>query len=121
MSLAERVRRSAAIAAALIWLCVVLIGTDAYASSSAMPEVRATPAAAMTSQSDPAASDCMPCALCCVAPAPSAHLVTVESKELESLTWWVHVPPAPTERRFLSNPGCREHVPIRITFCRWLD
>ena len=121
MSPAERVHRWAAIAAALVWLCLTLIDTDARASSSAMPELWTTPAAAMTSQGAPAASDCMPCALCCVAPAPSAHLVTVESKELESLTWWVHVPPAPTERRFLSNLRCREHVPIRITFCRWLD
>lgn len=121
MSPAERVRRWPAIAAALAWLCLALIGTGARASSLAMPEVRATPAAAMTSQGVPAASDCMPCALCYIAPAPSSHGVTVEAKEFESFTWWVHLPPVPAEHRFLSNPRCREHVPIRITFCRWLD
>lgn len=121
MSPAERVHRWAAIAAALVWLWLALIGTDARASSSAMPEVRATPAAAVTSQSVPAASDCMPCALCYIAPAPSSHGVTAEAKVFESFTWWVPVPSAPVERRFLSNPRCREHVPIRITFCRWLD
>jgi hypothetical protein len=104
----------------LAWLCLALIGTGARAASLAMPEVRATPAE-VTSHGMPAASDCMPCALCYVAPAPSSHVVTIEAKEFESITWWVPVPPAPTVRRFLSNPRCREHVPIRISFCRWLD
>lgn len=121
MSRAERVHRWAAIAAALIWLCVVLIGTGARASSSAVPEVRAMAAAAVASQGVPAALDCMPCALCYIAPAPSAHTVTVEAKEFESFTWWLPVPAAPAEHQFLSTPRCREHVPIRITFCRWLD
>ncbi len=58
-----------------------------------MPEVRATPAAAITSQGVPAVSNYMPCALCYIAPAPSSHVVTVEAKEFESFTWWVHVPP----------------------------
>ena len=121
MSPAERVHRWAAITAALVWLCLALIGTGARASTAAMPEVRATLAAAMTSQGIPAASDCMPCALCYIAPAPSSHGGTVEAKHFESITWWVHVPPEPAERRFVSNPRCREHVPIRITLCRWLD
>ena len=121
MSPAERVHRWAAIAAALVWLCLALIGTGARASTSGMSEVRATPAAAMTSQGSPAASDCMPCALCYIAPAPSLHVVTIEAKEFESFGWRVHVPPALPERRFLANPRCREHIPIRITFCRWLD
>jgi hypothetical protein len=117
---AERLCRWAAIAAASVWLCLALIGTGVRASSLAMPEARATPAAAMTSRPVPAASDCMPCALCYIAPAPNSHAVTVEAKEFESFTWEVQVSPAPVERRVLSNPQCREHVPIRITFCRWL-
>jgi hypothetical protein len=121
MSAAEGVHRWAAIAAALAWLGLALIGTDAHASRSSMPEMRAAPAAAMTGQALPAASDCMPCTLCYAAPAPSSHGVMVEAKEFESFIWWVRVPPAPPERRFSSNPRCREHVPIRITFCRWLD
>lgn len=121
MSPAERRHRWAAIATALVWLCLALIGTDAHASSSAMPEVWATPDAATTSQGVPAALDCMPCALCYVAPAPSSNVVTVVANEFESSTWWVHTPAAPTQRRFLSNPRCLEHVPIRIAFCRWLD
>ena len=121
MSLAERVHRWGAIAVALVWLCLALTVTGARASSTTMLEVRVTPATAMTSQSVPAALDCMPCALCYVATAPNSHVVTVEAKEFESFTWWVHVPPVLAEHRFPSNPRCREHVPIRIAFCRWLD
>ncbi len=117
----ERAHRWCAIAAALVWLWLALIATGAHASSSATQEVRATPARAVTSQGMPEALDCMPCALCYIAPAPSSHVVTIEAKEFESITWWVHAQQAPTERRFLSNPRCREHVPIRISFCRWLD
>ena len=118
---AERAHRWVAIAAAVVWLCLALIGPGARASNSALPESAAMPAAAMTNQGVPAALDCMPRALCYIAPAPNLHVVTIEAKEIESFAWWTLDPPAPSERRFLTNPRCREHVPIRITFCRWLD
>jgi hypothetical protein len=117
----ERGHRWCAVAAALVWLCLALIATGAHASSSATQEVRAIPAHAMTSQGMPEALDCMPCALCYVAPAPISHVVTVEAKEFESFTWWVHLPSVPAEPQALSDPRYREHVPIRISFCRWLD
>jgi hypothetical protein len=119
----ERVHRWYAVAAALVWLCLALIATGAHASSSATQEVRAVPvpAHAVTSQGMPEAGHCMPCALCYVAPAPSSHVVTVEGNQFESFARWVDVPPLPAEPRALSNPRSREHVPIRVSFCRWLD
>jgi hypothetical protein len=70
MSRAERAHWLRASAGALVWLCLALIGTGAAASSSTALEVRATPAYVTTSQGVPAVSNCMPCALCYVAPAP---------------------------------------------------
>ncbi len=117
----ERVHRWCALAAALVWLCLALIATGAHASSSATQEVRAIPAHALTSQGMPEASDCVPCALCYAAPAPISHTLTVEAKVAESFTWFAPAPTHRPELRFLSKPRCRKHVPIRISFCRWLD
>ena len=103
MSPTERVHRWLAIAAALVWLCLALIGAGARASSSARPEVRVSPAAAVASQGIPAALDCMPYALSYVALAPSSQVVTAEAKEFESFVWWVPVPAEPAEHQFLST------------------
>jgi hypothetical protein len=106
----ERVHRWCAVAAALLWLCLGLIATGAHASSSAPQEVRAMSAHAITSQGMPEASDCMPCALCYVAPAPISHVVTVEAKEFESFTWWVHLPSVPAESQVLRYPDTTASV-----------
>ena len=117
----ERSRRWRAFAACLAWACLALIGTGARASNVDTQELRAEAATAMVSERMSGAADCMPCALCFVAPAPSEHTFTCDAKE--AAPWAQHVP-APLAlpvTRVTSRSTPREHVPIRIAFCRWLD
>ena len=102
-------------------LCLVLLGGGARASTPAIQEVRTAMASAMAAPSMPMASDRMPCATCCLAPAPSTHGFNGEGKEPESPTWWVHDQRTPATVRFLETGGSRVKVPIRIAYCRWLD
>ena len=101
-------------------LCLALLGIG-RASAMETLQVRATVEAAMPAQGAPMLSDRMPCALCYVAPAPNANAFSSEGKEAESPTWWVHAPPAAATVRILAIAHRRDRVPIRISFCRWLD
>lgn len=118
----ELLRRWSLAAGASVLLCLALLGTGARASMPPVPELRAAAAATMPSTGTPMASDGMPCALCFVAAAPSPQTFAGEGKEPEPLTWWVHAQPTPSEARFrVLDIAPREHVPIRVAFCRWLD
>lgn len=117
----EHLQRWCVIVGAAALLCLALLGAGARASNLPTQEVRATPAAQMSAQGMPMASDRMPCALCYVAPAPSAHTSTGEGKEPEAATWWLRDPSIPSTVRFLAAESSRVPVPIRIAFCRWLD
>ena len=106
---------------AAVLLCLALVAAGARAAAPPMQEMSASAALSVAAQSMPLASDCRPCALCYVAPAPTAHTTTGEGKEPESATWWARVPPIPSTVRFLAAASSRVPVPIRIAFCRWLD
>ncbi len=106
---------------AAVFLCVALLASGARASAPPVQEMSASAASPVAAQSMPMASDRRPCALCYVAPAPSAHTTTGEGKEPESATWWAREEPIPSTVRFLAAESSRVPVPIRITFCRWLD
>lgn len=106
---------------AAVFLCLTLIASGARAAASPMQEMSAVATPPAAAQSMPMASDCVPCALCYVAPAPSAHTTTGEGKEPESATWWARDQSIPSTIRFLAGEGSRVPVPIRIAFCRWLD
>lgn len=58
---------------AVLFLCLALMAAGARASASPTQEMSASAASSAAAPSMPMASDCMPCALCYVAPAPSAH------------------------------------------------
>lgn len=102
---------------AWVLVCLALLGGGARASVPTLQEVRP----AMVSPSMPMASDRMPCATCCIAPAPSTHGFNGEGKEPESATWWVHDERTPATVRFLETGSSRVPIPIRIAYCRWLD
>ena len=106
-----------------VWVlvCLALLGGGARASTPTRQELRPVMVSAMASQSTPMASDGMPCATCCIAPAPSTHGFNGEGKEPESATWWVHDQRTPATVRFLETGSSRVQVPIRIAYCRWLD
>lgn len=106
---------------AAVFLWVALLASGAGASAPPMQEMSASAASLVAAQSMPKASDRMPCALCYVAPAPSAHTTTGEGKEPESATWWARGQPIPSTVRFLAGEDSRVPVPIRIAFCRRLD
>lgn len=106
-----------------VWVlvCLALLGGGVRASTPTLQEARPVMVSAMASQSTPMASDRMPCATCCIAPAPSTHGFNGEGKEPESPTWWVHEQRTPVTVRFLETGSSRVQVPIRIAYCRWLD
>lgn len=117
----ESLRRSCAFVGAALLICMALAGAGARASVLAMQEARAATVATMAAPGMPMVSDGMPCALCYIAPIPSPHAFTGEGKEPEPVTWWVHAEPVPAAVRFLTTVSCRDRVPIRVAFCRWLD
>lgn len=121
MAQPERKKHWRAFAACLAWACLALIGTGARASGLATQELRAEPAATAPSEHMPGIADCMPCALCLVAPAPSEHTFSAEAKEVEPSALRPRVAPTPPAIRIPPKSTYREHVPIRIAFCRWLD
>ena len=112
--------RVRALASAALALSLVIIGTQADASALVLEEVRPTAATAMSSQSMPAAFDCMPCARCFVAPAPATHGSGGDDQAPEELRW--HVPRPPAFNAIFFDTGSRYiALPVRIAFCRWLD
>lgn len=117
----ECLGRWRALVGAWVLVCLGLLGGGVRASMPTLQEARPSMASAMASTSTPMASDRMPCATCCIAPAPSAHGFNGEGKQPESATWWVHGQPITATVRFLETGSSRVKVPIRIAFCRWLD
>ena len=117
----ERLRRWHAFMGVSVLVCVALLGGSARAFAPTLEEARPAMVSAMASPSLPMVSDGMPCAICCIAPAPATHGFSGEGKESEASTW-----PVPAQRtsptvRFLETVTGRVPIPIRITYCRWLD
>ena len=114
-------RRCRTLAAGLAWALLALIGAGAHAANLAAHEMRPGAAAAAADERIPAAMDCDPCALCFVAPAPGPHTFTVDAKETGPRILFAAASSASAVFRFPARSTRREHVPIRIAFCRWLD
>ena len=104
-----------------VFLCLPLMTAGAWTSAAPMQEMSASAKSPVAAQSTPMASDGMPCALCCIDPAPSAHTTTSEGKEPELATRWARAQPIPSTVRFLAAESSRVRVPIRITLCRCLN
>lgn len=105
---------------AALALSVVLLGVQASASEVVREEARPSAvSSAMSSQSMPAASDCMPCARCYVAPAPATHSFNGDDQPPEERWWHVHQPSVPNSV-FFDTGGWHVALPVRIAFCRWL-
>lgn len=107
-------------AALLVWLSLFSVGAGAM-TVPAIQEARAVVDSTMSGGSMPMASDCMPCVLCCIAPAPATQGFSGEFKESEPPAWWVHTRDAPAVAWYAESGSRRGSVPIRITCCRWLD
>jgi hypothetical protein len=113
-------RRGRALIGLVVLLCIALLGIG-RASATATPQVRAIAETAMAAQSAPMLSDRMPCALCYIASAPNANASNGEGKETETPTWWVHASPVVAPVRIPATDSRLDRVPIRISFCKWLD
>ena len=112
--------RVVASAALLLWLALLATGVQA-ADTAAMQEAWPVVASAMGADSTPMASDCMPCALCCTAPAPTTQGFSGESKQCDEPVWRIHVPPVPDSTWRPNTGGWRPRLPVRVVYCRWLD
>ena len=118
----DHLHRWSALSSVALLLWLALVGTGAGAAIPAMQEAWPVAAASgMDTQSMPMASDCIPCAVCCIAPAPASHGFGGEGKEPESPAWWVHTQQTPASVWYADTGSSRCPVPIRITCCRWLD
>ncbi len=125
MSLPERRDRWRVPSSVTLLLCLLLLGTTARASVPVMQEARAVAASAMASMADarsmPSALDGMPCATCCIAPAPVTQGFSGECKELAEAMWPAPAAPVPEPAWVFDTGGWRVRWPVRIAFCRWLD
>ena len=102
-------------------LSIALLDSATAASVSRPQEMRPAAASTMTHESLPIASDCVPCAICFVAPTPTTHGFSGDCKESESPAWWTQDPQTPASVRYVDSGAIRCAVPIRIAYCRWLD
>lgn len=115
----ELAARMKALIGALLALCFLVLGAEAGATTPIL-EVQSSAMSAMDSQSMPAASDCAPCALCCVAPAPATHGFSGGARPPEEPSW--HPRPRQANRTTSFDTGGRYiALPVRVAFCRWLD
>lgn len=112
-------RRALCSFALLLWL--TLSNTGATASSSVRQEAGPVAAAAMASGSMPMTTGCMPCAICCIAPAPQTRGFTGQGHGPDAPSWRVHFPHKPRPAGSFARGGLRACLPLRIAYCRWLD
>ena len=121
----ERLHRWRVPGGVALFLCLALLGAGANASVAVMQEARAVAAPAVTSmidaQSMPGVLDCMPYAVCCIAPAPVTHGFSGECKEAQEPLWHVHAAPIPDVGCWFDTRGSVARTPVRIAFCRWLE
>ncbi len=106
---------------AWIYLCLLLTGGVAQASTVARQEVMPMAVAAMSPDSMPMAMDCAPCARCYVAPVPVAQGFSGESMEAKAPQWQVHAT-VQVKAAWIFDAGVwRPRLPVRIEFSRWLN
>jgi len=117
----ERPQRWRALFGVALFLCLALLGAEARASIPAMREAGPVAISTMASESMPRATDCMPCAVCYIAPTPSPHGFSGECQEREAPAWRVHALSVPAPTWFFDTGDWRLRWPVRIAFCRWLD
>ncbi|WP_439387862.1 hypothetical protein [Ideonella sp. YS5] len=111
-----------ALATAAAWLCLALLTEPAAASQAVVHEARAAPAvieAPMPSM--PMASDCMPCAICCLAPTPTTQGFSGECRETEAPGWQLLAQPAPEVAEAFDSGRGHPRLPVCIVYCRWRD
>lgn len=118
----EHLRLWRVIGAVVAWLCLAPLPAPALAASQAMQEgYPAQTVMEAPMQSMPMASDCMPCALCCLAPAPTTHGFSGERRQLEVPGWQLLAPPVPDAVVSVEVGGGVPRLPVRIVYCRWRD
>lgn len=104
-----------------LYLCLLLFGAGAQASTAARSEAMAMVASGMSSDSMPNAVDFAPCARCYVAPAPVTLEISGESIETQAPYWQVHAT-ARVDTVWTFDPGVwHPRLPVRIEFSRWLN
>lgn len=104
-----------------LYLCLLLLGAGAQASSVARSEAMAVVASGMSSDSMPNAVDCAPCARCYVAPAPVALEISGESIETNAPYWQVHAT-VQVDTVWTFDAGVwHPRLPVRIAFSKWLN
>lgn len=74
------------------------------------------PASAM-----PQMLDCLPCAGCYVAPAPTVQGGSAEPGQSGEPAWRCHSVALSDATRAADTGGWPPRLPVRIAYCRWLD
>ncbi len=119
----ERLYLWRALCGAVLLLCLALFAAGARAAVPAMEEAR--PAVAMipmtVSHAMAGALDCVLCAGCYIAPAPTTHGFSGECQEPEEPAWRVHATSPPDSFWMFDMGGRHVRLPVRIAYCRWLN
>lgn len=115
----ERCTRWRAVIGATVLLCLASLGVAARTSVAAVLQTESPRHAGPISHAMPAVSDCLPCAGCYVAPAPSAHGFGGEGTEADAPQWRPQAVPLRNQQG-CSTSEPHVQLPVRTAFCRWL-
>ena len=117
----EHLHRPRALCSFALLLWLALLGAGATASIPMRSEAGPVAASGMASGSMPMTTNCMPCALCYIAPAPTRQGFSGQCHEPAAPIWRIHAPPAPASAWLFDRRVWRTRLPVRIAYCRWLD
>ena len=105
----------------LLWFTLASSSTGATASSPMRQEAEPVAAAGVALGSMPMTTGCIPCAICCIAPAPATHGFNGRCHGPDAPSWRVHAPHEPLPAGSFATGRLRACLPVRIAYCRWLD
>lgn len=103
-----------------LFVCLALLTVSTQASSAEVQQARSVLEPAAASLATSSAIDCLPCAGCYAAPAPSTHGFGGEGYEPDAPRWRLHAALSGDSPGLFARRCLRAAVPVRIAFCRWV-
>lgn len=105
-------------AAALAFFAATLAG-PVHALGAVASNVSAMAQAVAQENPMPSAFDCLPCASCYLAPAPTAHGFTGEADETRQAAWQLVTKPLASAQKPRDLSKTEASVPLRVANCCW--